>query len=132
MSYAPGLGTTLSLGGTAIAQLVSVTPPSMENPTADVTHLGSTWREFVATIPDGGEISLNIEYDSAQATHATLASNFAAGTSGTWVVTLADSGGTTIGFAGPITNFEWDEIVVDDVVRASVTVKISGAVTITP
>lgn len=132
MAYTPGKGTTLSLAGTAIAQVVNVTPPNMTMGTTETTHLTSSWKTYLANIPDGGEVSLTVEYDSAAATHAALWTDFQAGTAGTYLVTFTDTGATTIGFTAIITNFAWDEVVVDGVVTAKFTVKVTGAVTITP
>jgi len=55
---------------TTIAEVVSVDGPSMTNETADVTNLDSTWRAFLAVVPDAGEIALtlNLEPDSANVT----------------------------------------------------------------
>jgi hypothetical protein len=132
MAYAPGKGTELRLTitgtPTAIAQLVSVTPPSMEMGTTETTHLGSTWKEYISNIPDGGEVSFVVEY----ATHAALWTAFTGGAAEVWAVAFNDAGDTTVGFSGILTAFAWDDVVVDGVVTASLTVKVTGAVTITP
>jgi predicted secreted protein len=136
MSYVPGKGTELKLDissvFTAIAQVVNLTPPSMEMGTSETTHLASTWREYISSIPDGGEIELTIEYDSASSTHASLWSKFTGGAVESWQVVFNDVGDTLVAFSGIITGFEFDEVAVDNVVTATVKVKITGAVTITP
>lgn len=136
MAYAPGKGTILQLEiasvFTAIAQLVNVTPPSMSVGTSETTHLASTWREFIGSIPDGGEITFTIEYDSADASHAALSSKFAGCAVENWKVLFNDAGDTEVAFSGIITGFSWDEVVIDNVVTASLTVKVSGTVTVTP
>ena len=132
MANTPGKGTTLSVGGTNITQLVNVTAPQMENPEIDTTVLSDTWRNFIASIPDGGELTFTVNYDASTAVHGTLTTNFAAGTSSAWVVTFADTGAATVGFSGPITGFSWGEAAVDNLVTAQVTVKVTGAITITP
>jgi hypothetical protein len=136
MAYAPGKGTTLSLTiaatPTVLTQVVSITPPSMEMGMSETTHLGSTWRAFLANIPDGGEFTFELEYDSAAATHAAVWSQFVLGTEAVWLITLADTGTTTIGFSAPISGFAISDIVVDDIVKLTVSAKVTGAVTITP
>lgn len=136
MAYTPGKGTDLQLSiasvYTSIAQVVSVTPPQMEVGASETTHLLSEWREYIATIPDGGELTFNIEWDAAASTHGTLFSKFKDGESGEWKVILNDAGDTVVAFAGCITNFSPSELTVDNVSMAALTVKVSGEVTITP
>jgi len=136
MAYTPGKGTelrlTISSTPTALAQVVNITPPAMEMGTTETTHLLSTWREYIANIPDGGTVQFTVEYDSASATHVQLWTSYQAGTLETWAVALNDTGDTTINFSGILTNFGFDQITVDNVVTAPLTIKISGAVTITP
>lgn len=136
MAYAPGKGTVLKLTITAtptdIAQVVGITPPQMTVGTSETTHLGSSWREYISTLPDGGEVSLTIEYDSAAATHAALWTAFTGGAAEAWSVVFNDTGDTAIAFSGILTGFAWDEVTVDNVVTASLTIQITGAVTVTP
>jgi hypothetical protein len=132
MAFTPGKGTTISLGGSAIAQVTAITPPGLTMGTSETTHLTSTWRTCIANIRDGGECGFTIEWDSADVSHAAVLTDFGAGTSGTWLITFTDSGATTIGFSGIVTGFAPDEVVVDNIVTAQLTIKINGAVTITP
>lgn len=48
----------------AISEVVSITPPQLSRETVDVTHLNSAdeYREFIAGIKDGGEISITMAY----------------------------------------------------------------------
>ncbi len=136
MAYTPGKGTELKLSiasvFTALAAVVNVTPPSMEMGTVETTHLASTWREFLSTIPDGGEVAFTIEYDPGATTHASLWTAFQGGALEGWQVVFNDAGDAVVAFSGILTKFNFDEVAVDNVVTASLTVKISGAVTITP
>lgn len=132
MANTPGKGTTCTVGGTNITQLVNVTAPQMENPEIDTTVLSDTWRTFIASIPDGGEMTLTLNYDASTTVHGTLTTNFAAGTSSAWIITFADTNTATVAFNGPITAFAWGEAAVDNLITATVTVKVTGSVTITP
>ena len=74
-SYA-AKGTVLKMGDgaspevfTAIAQLGDVDGPNSKLDTVDTTHHGSTAKEYVPTIIDGGEVKFTINYDPAAATH---------------------------------------------------------------
>lgn len=143
MAFTPGKGTKLQLSiasvFTDIAQLVHVGPPKMQKGTSETTVLADDWRTFIASIKDGGQVTLTIEYDAAETTHATLWEKFseapAAGNNlgvQDWKVVFADAGAAVVGFSAVITNFEFDDVDVEKVVTAQLTLKVSGAVTITP
>jgi predicted secreted protein len=136
MAIVSGKGTKLQLEiatvFTDIAQITGLTPPSMEMGTVETTHLLSTWREYVSTIPDAGEISFSIEYDPAHASHAALWTAFQGGAVESWKILLTDTGAASIEFGGILTGFSWDEVTVDGIVTASISVKLSGEITITP
>lgn len=87
----------------------------------------SQWREFVAGMKDGGELSMEINYDPAL--HGTIFS--ALGAERNHRITLSDSGAATVAFAGFISGFSADAPY-DDKLAATVSIKVSGAVTITP
>lgn len=143
MAYTPGKGTQLQLSiasvFTAIAQLVGVGPPGMTKGTSEVTDLSDDWKRFIASIKDGGEVTLTVEYDAATTTHATLWTKFSeAPTSSNnwgvqdWKVVFADAGAAEVAYSAIITNFKFDDVDNEKVVTAQLTLKISGAVTITP
>lgn len=136
MANTPGKGTVLQLSissvYTAIAQLRRVTPPNMEMGTVEITDINDTWRKFLATIKDGGNVVFAIRYDPAQATHAQLWTSFGLGTSEAWKVIFADAGVAEVGFSGIITNLGWGEANVDAIMEQELTLKVDGAVTITP
>ncbi|MET9999827.1 phage tail tube protein [Streptomyces microflavus] len=50
---------------TAIANVTDITPPAIERETLDVTTHGSPdqWREHIGGLKDGGEVSIDINYD---------------------------------------------------------------------
>lgn len=50
---------------TAIANVTDITPPALERETLDVTTHGSpdAWREHIGGVKDGGEVSIEINYD---------------------------------------------------------------------
>jgi len=136
MAYTPGKGTHLQLSiasvFTDIAQVTKLTPPSMEMGTTETTHLLSAWKEFIGNMPDGGEVQFTIEFDPAGTTHQSLFSKFAAGGLESWKVIFADIGTAEFDFVGIISKFAIDEVNFDGVVTASLTIKISGAITFTP
>lgn len=87
----------------------------------------SGWREFVAGMKDGGELSMEINYDPAL--HGTLIS--AVGVERQHRFTLPDAGAAQIEFDGYISGFQAGAPY-DDKLSATCSVKVSGAVTVTP
>ena len=132
MAIAPGLGTTISRAGTPAIQVRGITPPQIENPAIDSTVLSSTWRTSQGTVPDGGELTFDVLFDPSSATHSGLVTACAAGTVEAYVVTQADAGAATWAFSGHITNVSHAELLPDNIGECSITVKVTGAVTLTP
>jgi len=64
-----GLNTELAVqSGSVYAPftgVMSITVPSQESDTIDVTHLGSTAKEFITGLPDPGTLESEILYDDA-------------------------------------------------------------------
>lgn len=71
MAKYDAFGIALKKGGTAYAQVTSIDGPGLSLDTEDVTSHDSTggWEEVVATILRSGEITMNLVYDPAHATH---------------------------------------------------------------
>ncbi|MCK9281385.1 MAG: phage tail tube protein [Melioribacteraceae bacterium] len=113
----------------AIAEINSISGPNLSRDTIDVTSLDSTggYREFIPGFRDGGEISLDMNF-----THdgfADLKADFEM--EGVWdyQIVFANTDVTTFDFAGIITAIGI-AVPMDDKVTASVTIKISGPVTV--
>ena len=138
MAYKPGKGTELQLSinstYTAIGQLVDVTPPSMANPSVDVTHLGSSERERIGTIFDGGSVSGSLLHDPGLDSHKQLVLNASSGAMRTytplsWKIVGATTT-NTITFTGILTQFSFQTVTVDDAWRTQFQIDISGPVAI--
>lgn len=90
MAKITGVGATLQIGTaddggstaagsdtfTTIGGVNSFSGPTGDKGEAEVTDLGSSGREFLATIPDYGEVSFTGFHDVAQATQNTLWADF--------------------------------------------------------
>jgi predicted secreted protein len=119
-----GFGTALTIGG-AITEVVDINGPNVNRPPIDVTHMASDngYREYIAGLSDGGEITFTLNFIKAVAT--TLLGYFDSSTQQTSsTMVLANSLGT-ITFTGIYTNYSV-RATIDDRVTADVTVKISG------
>jgi len=136
MAFTPGKGTLLQLSissvFTTISQRVQVLPPAMKNPRFDTTNLDNTWRSTRATIPDGGEVNMIIQYDASQVTHAALWTSFQAGTNEAWKIILTDTNTAEIAWSGHIEEFSFDAAEVENVLQANLKIAVNGAIVITP
>ena len=127
------VGTTISMPGRVAANVRSITGPTQTLGQIDVTHLGTSggYREFLASFRDGGECTFEMFYDPSEATHKEavggLKHQFNLGTAIVWTLTLSNA--AVITFTGIITGFEGPVISDNEAVTISVTIKISGAVT---
>jgi hypothetical protein len=127
-----GDGATPTEAFTAVANLGDLTGPGAALDTVEVTHHGSPAKEFAATILDGGEVSVSINYDPAEATHKNAAGgliyvmeqkllkNFK--------IVFADTGASVLAFAAFVVGFE-PEGPVAGKLAAKIKLRISGAVT---
>ena len=108
---------------TSLAEVLSVTPPSISVETIDATHMASDdgFREFIAGLKDGGECVVTMNYVEAS---ATLLQTLVLAGLETFKITLA--GGSTLIFSGIPTGFAIDDVVIDDKMTMSFTVKVSG------
>ena len=116
-----GFATTISAGGvTGNLRNIGL---SIDVEAVDITTMSSTggWRQFVAGIKDGGEITCEVLYDEAQID--TIEGNLGAA-SAAFTITFPDGSAWT-GNAF-ITNFSTDNPM-DDAISCSITLKIDGA-----
>jgi hypothetical protein len=134
MAYLIGKGTVLQvLNGTfqTVTQVKQLTPPQLEMGTTEVTHLGSSMRERVATINDPGEASFMLEFDPANTQHQYLITNALTGAQLSWKIILSNTT-STITFSACIKKWGIGELQADNVATIPVTLQINGLVTVTP
>jgi len=130
MTKYSAFGTALKKGGVTYANVKSISGPGLKLDTEDVTSHDSAggWEEVVGTILRSGEVTMEIVYDPANATH-----KYAAGgllydlVSRTAIpLSLVFPGAVTWSFKALVTGFE-PSAPVDGALTASVTFKITGA-----
>jgi predicted secreted protein len=134
-------GTLLKLGDgaspevfTTIAEVVDIGGPALELDMIETTSHDSTagWEEFVGGILRSGEVSLEINYDPAGATHDAstgLIADMVARTLRNFELVFPDAGSTTWGFSAYVQKFEPGAPVAEKL-SASVTLKVSGQPTL--
>jgi predicted secreted protein len=114
---------------TAIAEVNSISGPSMSRDTIDVTSLDSTggYREFIAGFRDPGTVQLTMNFTAG--TYETMKTDFESDTEQNYEILFPSEGGNySLEFIGLVTELPI-EIPTDDKVTSTVTVKISGQVT---
>lgn len=139
-----GHGTLLQRGDgggpevfTTVAEVLNISGPSLSRDTVDVTTMDSPdqWREFIAGLKDGGELTFDVVYDPVDPTiepGSGLLSEFdkASGAAATnWQLVFSDPAGTTWAFAAILTGAEPQESI-DDKVMLSCTLKVTGKPTL--
>ncbi|WP_223772948.1 phage tail tube protein [Streptomyces sp. 135] len=117
---------------TAIGNVTSVSGPEIERETYDVTAHDSVagWREFIGGLKDGGEVSLELNYDPRK--HDDLVEDFEDTEARNYkLVFPATAGGGSWAFKAILTGFT-QEAPVDDKFTGELTFKVTGKPTITP
>jgi len=114
---------------TAIAQVQQIGSVGQSRGLIDTTNLSSSAREYKKAIKDGSEIELKIQYDPDDTGHAALKTDNNAETSNQYRVTFTDSPAQTVTFAGLVTNWEVNQIEIDQVLMLDVTIKPTGDLT---
>jgi predicted secreted protein len=115
---------------TAIAEINDLSGPNKSRETIDVTSLDSTggYREFIASFRDAGEVTLNMNF--TRDGYVDMDADFASSSSVDYQIVLPDTGNTTFDFAAYVTALGMAAST-GDKVTASVTLKITGVVTLT-
>jgi predicted secreted protein len=111
-----------------LAEINSITGPTMTRDFIDVTSLDSTggYREFITGFRDAGTISLSMNF--TRDTYEAFKTDFESPDLHYYEICLPDAELTTLEFAGLVTEVPIT-IPTDDKITADVTIKISGTVT---
>lgn len=130
MSGLDAFGTTLNRGDgessetfAPIANVTGISPPGISRDTYDVTAHDSDegWREFIGGLKDGGEVSIDVNYNPA--VHDTLLADFDDVDPRNYNVTFPD--GSEWSFPAILTGFEPDAPH-DGKLAASLSFKVAG------
>lgn len=129
-----GMGTGLVRNGVEIAEVFDVGGPEFTAETIDVTHLKSVayWREFIANLKDGGELTFSVNLILTDPSHnaatgvLSALSGMTAPPRDTWAIVFPDPASTTWTVYGPLTGYKTGAQI-DDKLQAEITVKLSGA-----
>jgi len=128
-------GTILKKGATPIVQISNISGPGLSLDTEDVTTHDSTaaFEEVVGTILRTGEVTLDIVYDPATATHKYAAGglpyDMVSRTANAYSIVYPDAASTTWTFNALVTGFE-PSAPHDGSLTASVKMKLTGQPTL--
>lgn len=130
-----GLGTTIKIGATTIGEVSSVKQSGCKWDTEDATNFASTAKEFVPTILDWGEFSVEAKRVSTDAGQLAVVAAFGSGALTAFTITLLkEVGQTTTGdtytFNGIVTEADIS-LDATKLTPFSFKIKVSGAVTYT-
>ena len=114
---------------TTIPEIISFDGPGGSANEIDVTDLSSTAKEFRLGLKDEGDFSFEMMYIPNNTVHIGLQTDRSNRTLRNFQITLTDSPASVMTFTGYVKEFSLSGGV-DDVLRASVVIRISGAVAI--
>ena len=125
-------GTTFTYNSVAIGDIVSISSPSLTVATIDTTNIASLYRTFLGGTIDSGEMSLEIMYDPNSTAGEALEGEWKATASAApverqCVITFSDSSAYT--FNAILTGMTVN-MAMDAVTTASLSLKVSGAITV--
>lgn len=135
MGKSVGKGTQLLLSissvFTAIANLTEVDGPDGSVGTVEATDMESDAKEYLPTIPDGGDVSGKVLYDPEETTHEKLQELHDTPSVEAWKIAHANSGASTNAFSGILTKFKPTGMTIEGVLSADITIKKTGKSTYT-
>jgi len=111
----------------AIAEVKSISGPTMSREMIDVTSLDSTggYREFIPSFRDGGTVTLAMLFTYAG--YDLLKTDFQSDTLKDYEILLSD--GSSITFSGYVQDLPVN-VTFDDAVTSDTTIKVTGVVTV--
>ena len=124
-----GVGTLFKRGEDTVAEINSISGPNMSRDPIDVTSLDSTggYREFIPGFRDGGEVTLSCNWELGA--WSDWLADFQSDNIVTYTIVLSNDEATEISFDAYCVGMGV-EIPTDDKVTNEVTLKITGAVSI--
>ena len=130
-----GSGTKFARGDAAspevfsdVSDVVSVAGPGITKGEIDTTNLDSLAMESISALDNPGEIALELNWNPQDAQQVLLRSDAEGNTQGNYKVTWSDVSSTVATFKAEVMEFTINTEA-NDAVKASVRVKITGAIT---
>lgn len=125
-----GSATATAVTLTEVGSVVDINKNDPGSNEIDTTHLRSTAKEFIFGLVDSGDYTLTINYSFSDTAQVAMKTAQVASTSIECQVTYPE--GDTIAFTAYVTTFNGPGAAVDGILTGDVTLRITGAVNITP
>lgn len=113
---------------TTVPEISELSGPGGQAAEIDVTDLSSTAKEFRQGLQDEGQISVSLNWIPANTVHSNLRTNRANQTLTNFQIIFTDSPQTIWRFTAYVLGLEISNSV-DDVTKATVTLRVSGSIT---
>jgi len=131
-----GKNATLQLGSgaspqvyTTVAEVLRCGPIGSTNPEVDVTNLDSTAKEYIAGLADGNTVEFDVNFLSGNTEQLSLRTSQAAGSTVQFKMIWQTSPLTNAVFNVVLLGFEMGETTPEQQVTASISGRITGAIT---
>jgi len=125
MAGQAALGTVISIGSTII-NVTGFDGPSSTADTVDVSSFSTTTsREYIQVLSDGGEMTVNVNYDADL--HDVVADLVKTATAQSCTITYANTAATVTAFSAFVTGFS-PSGELDGALTATITLKVTGDV----
>lgn len=127
MAIRTGIGTTLKIDGSTVANVKSINGPNMSKDTIESTALDTLggYKTFITGLKDPGTLTFTLMFDKTG--YLALKTAFESNTASSIEITLPD--GTKFTFSGFVTGLPLT-ISAEDIVTCDVTIQISGMVNV--
>ena len=121
-------GTALSIGGVAVAELTNIGGIDAKLATIDATNHDSSdsYREFIGTVLDAGEVPIEGNFYPGNAGQAALLTAMNAKSVSAFVITFPTATGISWSFSALVTGFKASDAPIDGKLTFSATLKITG------
>jgi hypothetical protein len=113
-----------------VAQVISFGGPTFQVASIETTNLSDTAKKYRPGIVDSGEMKFEINFDPADTGHSGLKTLIESPAVASWQITFPTSPATTFTFDGFPTGMEITGGGPEEKVTASLTIKITGTVTV--
>ncbi len=135
MAVFRGTGTNFQRGDgaspesfTTVGDVTQISGPQITKDEIEVTALDSTAKEFLGALDDPGELTLELNWNPQDTEHVNLRTDAEGSTVRNYRVVWSDVSSTQVTFAAEVMEFTISTEA-QDAVKASVRLKISGALT---
>jgi hypothetical protein len=132
-----GIGCALKIGDgagsevfTTIGEVKDISGPAVTVDIVEVTNMDSPsyFKEYIPTLKDGGEVTFDVNWTGSSVTQNQLVTDYGNRTRRNFQLVTTHASPKTIAFSAYITNLT-HALPVADVLKRSVTLRITGAVT---